>query len=164
MTNLTIRAAIAGDRGNIWKILAPIFAAGETYCVPRDIGQDAGMAFWSGGSHQTFVAESEGQILGTYYLCPNQQGGGAHVCNCGFATAPFATSKGVARAMLSHGQNTAISQGFRAMQFNFVVASNTRAIAIWEGAGFEIVGRLRHAFSHPTEGYIDALVMFKPLT
>ena len=49
------------------------------------------------------------------------------------------------------------------MQFNFVVANNARAIATWERAGFDIVGRLPQAFHHPQAGYVDALVMMKRL-
>ena len=96
-------------------------------------------------------------------ICPNQKGGGAHVCNCGFATAPAARGKGVARAMLDHALTTARDMNFRAMQFNFVVATNIRAIKIWHDNGFAEVGRLPLAFHHPTKGYVDALVLFKTL-
>ena len=109
------------------------------------------------------VAEEAGEALGTYYLCPNQQGGGAHVANCGFVTAPAAGGRGVARRMLDHALGAARSRGFRAMQFNFVVSTNTRAIRIWKSYGFAVAGRLPGAFRHPEEGYVDAFVMYKTL-
>ena len=49
------------------------------------------------------------------------------------------------------------------MQFNFVVASNERAVALWRSFGFEIVGRLPQAFEHPRLGAVDALVMYRML-
>ena len=160
---MIVRPAIASDDDAIWAMLEPVFRAGETYCVPRDIGRGAALDYWSGAPHEVFLAEDAGQPLGTYFLTPNQMGGGAHVCNCGFVTGEAARGKGVARAMLAHALEAAKAAGFRAMQFNFVIATNTRAIAIWHEHGFETVGRLPGAFDHPTSGYVDALVMFRKL-
>ena len=53
--------------------------------------------------------------------------------------------------------------GYRAMQFNFVVSTNLRAIALWKHLGFRVVGTLPGAFNHPEQGYVDALVMWKEL-
>ena len=144
-------------------MLEPVFRAGDTYAIDTDIPKDAALAYWFGPERTVFVCEVAGALLGTYYIVRNQKGGGSHVCNCGFATDPGQTGKGVARAMLAHALDTARSLGFRAMQFNFVVSSNTRAVAIWERAGFDIVGRLPDAFHHPEKGYVDALVMYKAL-
>jgi ribosomal protein S18 acetylase RimI-like enzyme len=159
---MLIRAARPEDDDAIWSILAPVFAAGETYCLPRDIDRAGALAYWSGG-HSVFVAEADGAVLGTFFLCPTQLGGGAHVANAGYATAPAAQGRGLARAMLDHALAEARARGFRAMQFNFVVATNTRAIALWQRAGFETVGRLPAAFAHPAAGYVDALVMSRRL-
>jgi GNAT superfamily N-acetyltransferase len=161
---MLIRPATPEDDDAIWSILDPICASGEVFCVPRDGGRAAAFDYWfSGKGRRVFVAETQAGILGTSYLRPNQGGGGAHVANAGYATAPAAQGKGVARALLEHSLATARAAGFRAMQFNFVVASNTRAVATWEAAGFAVVGRLPAAFAHPTLGDVDALVMHRPL-
>ena len=110
-----------------------------------------------------FVAERDGAVLGTYFLCANQSGGGDHVANCGYMTSPAAQGIGVGRAMLEHSLERARSRGFRAMQFNFVVSTNERAVRIWQTYGFEVVGRLPSAFRHPQLGFVDALVMYKQL-
>jgi ribosomal protein S18 acetylase RimI-like enzyme len=65
--------------------------------------------------------------------------------------------------MHEHSLVRARERGFRAMQFNFVVSANERAVRLWETLGFETVGRLPGAFEHPTKGYVDALVMFRTL-
>jgi ribosomal protein S18 acetylase RimI-like enzyme len=85
------------------------------------------------------------------------------VCNCGYITAPAASGRGIARAMCEHSLDQARSGGFRAMQFNFVVSTNARAVLLWQSLGFGIAGRLPEAFKHPTEGYVDALVMYRHL-
>ncbi|MEM9736967.1 MAG: GNAT family N-acetyltransferase [Pseudomonadota bacterium] len=119
------------------------------------------VSYWTERPRRAFVAAEAGEVLGTYYLRPNQPGGGAHVCNCGYATRPEAQGRGIARAMLEHSLAEAKSAGFQAMQFNFVVASNNRAIALWQRYGFAEVGRLPRAFAHPREGLVDALVMYR---
>jgi ribosomal protein S18 acetylase RimI-like enzyme len=159
-----VRPAKPEDHAAIWSILKPIFRAGDTYTIAPDISRTEAIAYWMGASHGCFVAEAGGQVLGTYYLKQNQAGGGSHVCNCGYATHPQAQGRGIARAMLTHSLGEARRQGFRAMQYNFVVETNTRAIETWERAGFAVVGRLPGAFNHPTKGFTDALVMYKDLT
>jgi len=160
---MQIRHARQEDRPAIWRILEPTIRAAETYTLPRDMSEAEALAYWIGADRETFVAEGEGRILGTYYLRANQPGGGAHVANCGYMTAADASGRGVARAMCEHSLRHARERGFRAMQFNFVVSSNERAVKLWQGLGFETVGRLPGAFLHPRLGYVDALVMYKVL-
>lgn len=160
---ITLRLATRDDDDTIWAMLEPVFRAGDTYSIARDVDRDAALAYWFGTPHIVFLAEEEGEPVGTYYLTTNRQGGGAHVAGAGFVTAPSARGRGVARRMLEHALTAARARGFRAMQFNFVVATNTRAISIWKSYGFEVAGRLRSAFRHPELGYVDALVMYKLL-
>ena len=125
--------------------------------------RESALAYWFSPGHEVFVAEDNGEIVGTYFLQANQRGGGAHVANCGYMTAPYATGRGVARAMCAHSLERARQRGFRAMQFNFVVSNNERAVQLWLKSGFEIVGRLRKAFEHPRVGFVDAYVMYRQL-
>ncbi|MBS0123373.1 GNAT family N-acetyltransferase [Thetidibacter halocola] len=142
-------------------MLEPVFRAGDTYAIDPDISSDAALAYWFGPERRVFVAEEDGQVLGTYYIVRNQKGGGSHVCNCGYVTSAAAQGRGVARAMLAHSLEIAPGLGFAAMQYNFVVSTNRRAIETWQRAGFEIVGRLPGAFRHPEQGFVDALVMYR---
>nr|WP_244465676.1 GNAT family N-acetyltransferase [Devosia chinhatensis] len=144
-------------------MLKPVFSAGETYAVDRDLDDDAIRTFWMMDAHEVFVAERDGQVLGTYYLMPNRHGGGAHVANCGYVTAAAAQGQGIASAMCRHSLDRARQRGFRAMQFNHVVSTNRGAVALWQKLGFDIVGILPGAFHHPVHGYVDAFVMFQTL-
>ncbi|MGH7661458.1 MAG: GNAT family N-acetyltransferase [Vulcanimicrobiaceae bacterium] len=154
-----IRPARDSDHDALWAILEPTIRAGETYALPRDMTREDALGYWLAPDAEVFVAEEEA-IVGTYKLIPNHEGGGAHVANCGFVTAPGATGRGIARAMCAHALERARARGFRAMQFNFVVSTNERAVRLWESFGFAVVGRLPEAFLHPTRGYVDALVMY----
>jgi L-amino acid N-acyltransferase YncA len=160
---VNIRSATFDDADVIWRILEPVLLAGETYTLPRDFDRAESLTYWFAGGNQVFVAEEDGDVLGTYYLRVNQRGGGSHVCNCGYMTADHATGRGIARTMCLHSKEQARQSGFRAMQFNFVVSTNERAVKLWQSLGFEVVGRLPLAFQHPTKGFVDALVMFAPL-
>jgi ribosomal protein S18 acetylase RimI-like enzyme len=162
-TAINVRPASPRDTPAIWAILEPIIRAGETYALPRDMSRADALAYWCAPSNEVFVAEEGARILGTYLLRANQLGGGHHIANCGYMTAPTAQGRGVARRMLEHSLERAKARGFRGMQFNFVVSANERAIRTWQQAGFEIVGTLPRAFSHPKLGFIDALVMFRAL-
>ena len=160
---LEIRPATAADAPAIWNIIGPVIAAGETYALPRDMSREAALAYWMGDDKETFVAVSDEEIVGTYYLRPNQQGGGAHVANCGSMTAAASAGQGIARQMCRHSLDHAKALGYRAMQFNFVVSTNEPAIGLWHSLGFEVLARLPQAFNHPSQGYVDALVMFRTL-
>lgn len=160
---LTVRLATNGDEEAVWAILEPVIRGGETYALPRDMSRADALAYWFAGTHEVFVAEVDEQIVGTYFLRPNQMGGGSHVCNCGYVTAPAASGKGVASGMCSHSLEQARKRGFLAMQFNFVVSSNYRAVQLWQRFNFDTVGQLPDAFLHPTLGYVDAYVMHRNL-
>ncbi len=160
---MIVREAVEADRDAVWAILEPVFRAGDTYSIDPDIPRDAALDYWFGPERRVYLAEEGDAIFGTYYIVRNQKGGGSHVCNCGYVTATAARGRGIARSMLAHSLEQAPRLGFRAMQYNFVVSTNTRAVETWQRAGFEVVGRLPEAFRHPTQGFVDALVMFRRL-
>ena len=160
---MVIRHARPDDRAAIWAILEPVLRAGETYTQPRDISRDEALGYWHREDHEVYVADDGGRIVGTYFLCANQAGGGSHVANCGYITSAGSQGRGVGRAMLEHSLARARERSFRAMQFNFVVSTNRRAISTWQAYGFQIVGTLPLAFKHPELGFVDALVMYRQL-
>jgi len=160
---MLIRPAGSGDANAIWAIMEPIIRARETYTLPRDMTKASALAYWLSAEREVFVAEDNGEVVGTYCLRANQKGGGAHVANCGYMTAVSATGRGVARAMCAHSLDRARERGFRAMQYNFVISTNERAVRLWQSFGFEIVGRLPGAFQHPAQGYVDAYIMYRDL-
>lgn len=159
MTN--IRRAAESDFDSIWPIFEEVVSAGDTYAFERDTAKERAFEIWMQAPRQTFVAEDNGEILGTYYIKTNQAGPGSHVCNCGYMVSSKARGRGLATQMCEHSQMIAIEMGYRAMQFNFVAASNEGAIRLWDRLGFDVVGRLPKAFDHPAHGLVDALVMFK---
>jgi len=183
---MKIRPATDADGDAIWNIFREIAAAADTYALDPNISRDDALAYWFAPGTYTYVAqidrESVGEAdsfpgtatpsrtanpdhitAGTCILRPNQSGGGSHVANAGFMVSASARGQGIGRAMAEHCLSEARRLGFRAMQFNYVICTNTAAIRLWRGLGFEIVGTLANAFRHPEKGYVDVYVMYRSL-
>ncbi|KEF41270.1 MAG: acetyltransferase [Cyanobium sp. CACIAM 14] len=159
-----IRPFREADWPGVWAVLEPVFRAGETFPHDPEISPEEARRAWVEAVDATFVATAaDGAILGTYYLRPNQPALGAHVANAGYVVAEAARGRGLAHALCRHSQQEAVRLGYRAMQFNLVVATNAAGVAAWSRNGFRTIGRLPGAFRHPRLGYVDALVMFRTL-
>lgn len=158
---LTIRHATEGDHEAIWRIFHAVVAPGDTYAFDPAIDRASALAAWFPPVADTFVAETEGAVVGTYILKPNQAGPGDHVANCAYMVDPTARGRGVGRAMAEHSFTAARERGFRAMQYNFVVSTNIGAVRLWQSLGFATVGTLPGAFRHPEHGDVDAYVMHR---
>jgi ribosomal protein S18 acetylase RimI-like enzyme len=162
---MIIRSYRAEDWDLVWAILEPVFRAGDKYAIRTDIMAGEAREYWTSIPKQVFVAidEQTGQLLGTYYVRPNFDGPGSHVCNCGYIVAEDARGRGVASRMCEHSQAEAAARGFRAMQYNLVVSTNERAVRLWKHMGFEIIGTVPGGFRHPRLGFVDAYIMYKVL-
>jgi L-amino acid N-acyltransferase YncA len=163
--SLTVRDATPEDWPQVWPIVHEVVAAGETFTWDRDISADQARSAWM---HEppgrTFVAvNDEGLVVGTAEVHPNQGGPGAHVANAGFMVPAAYAGRGIGRALAGHVLDQARADGYRAMQFNAVVETNTTAVGLWRSAGFEVLATIPGAFNHPSLGYVGLLVMYREL-
>jgi L-amino acid N-acyltransferase YncA len=160
---MTVRAADPDDWPMIWPFYSQIVKAGETYAIDPAITSDEGRAQWmQPPPGATFVAVDEnGTVVGSASVYRNRPAGGAHVASASFMVDPQSGQRGVGRALGEHVLSWARSQGFKAMQFNAVVATNTRAVRLWESLGFEILATVPQAFDHPTDGLVGLHVMHR---
>lgn len=161
---MKIRKYQETDWRQVWLIIEKVFRAGETYPFSPEITEQEAHKVWIEMPQLTYVVTADdGQVLGTYYIKPNQPELGAHVCNCGYIVSEGARGQGMASKMCEHSQQVAIEKGFRAMQFNLVVSTNEGAVRLWKKMGFQVIGMLPKAFKSKSVGYVDALVMYKLL-
>ena len=158
---MIIRQARSADAEDIWRIFQAVVAPGDTYAFPSDTAKADAIAYFLGPSITSYVAEDDARVVGIYKLIPNRSGRGAHVSNASFMVDPAAHGRGIGRALGEHCLDEARRQGYAAMQFNFVVSTNTAGVALWKKLGFEIVGTLPKAFDHATLGRVDAYVMHR---
>jgi L-amino acid N-acyltransferase YncA len=160
-TETRIRRAERRDRAGILGIVREVVEDGTTYTFGADTSDKVLTDFFLDAADHAFVAVRGGVVVGCYMLRRNQPGRGAHVANAAYAVGRAAFGTGVGYAMGVHSLDEARRLGFTAMQFNFVVGTNERAVALWKRLGFVEVGRLPKVFQHPTLGLVDALVMHR---
>ena len=160
---MLIREATESDFAGIWPIFQAIVAQGDTYVFSPEATRNDAFAYWFGPGVSSYVAEEDGRIIGMYKLIPNQRDRGSHVANASFMVSPDARGNGIGAALGRDCLEEARRAGFKAMQFNFVVSTNTGAVELWKKLGFKIVGTLPGAFRHLTLGYVDAYVMYRVL-
>lgn len=158
---MTIRPATSADAGAIGRIFKAVIAGGDTYTFPPDTPADAGVDYFMGPGIASWVIEDGGRVIGMYKMIPNRIGLGSHVANASFMVDPAAHGKGTGRAMGEHCLQEARRAGYTAMQFNFVVSTNTAGVELWKKLGFQIVGTLPKAFNHAKHGLVDAYVMHR---
>lgn len=160
---ISIRPAQPQDFDGMWPIFQAVIATGTTYVFAPDTSREDAYAYFLGPGVRAWIAEDEGRIVGMYKLIANHRDLGAHVANASFMVDPSTSGRGVGFAMGQHCLRKARRAGFLAMQFNFVVSTNTSAVRLWQRLGFEIVGTLPKAYRHATLGLVDAYVMYRVL-
>lgn len=163
MSDIHIRPATPKDADAIWDILRAIIAKGDSFAFAPDTPRETMLGWWMGRDKHGYVAEVEGQVLGTFVLKDNQPGLGAHIANAAYATSPDAGGKGIGYEMGAWSITEARRLGYRAMQFNIVVKSNERAVKLWQRLGFEIIGEIPEAFNHLEMGLTNAYIMYQKI-
>lgn len=160
-----VREAESDDWQAMWAFMEGIVRAGETFSWDRDTGEAQARSMWfPEPPGRTFVAVGrDGAVLGTANSVRNHGGGASHVASASFMVDPAHSGRGAGRALGRHVLECAREDGFRAMQFNAVVETNTRALALWRSLGFEVVGTLPEGFRHPVHGYVGLHIMHRRL-
>lgn len=158
---IDIRRATDSDFEGIWTIFHEVVQGGDTYTYEPGTTREQARDIWMSGNVATYVAVLDGEIVGTYLLRPNHAGLGSHVANAGYMVRKDTSGRGIGATLCQHSLEEARRQGFLAMQFNMVVSTNERAVALWQRMGFEIVGTLPKAFRHSRLGPVDAYVMHR---
>jgi GNAT superfamily N-acetyltransferase len=165
MATVIIRTATADDWPGMWAFMQGIIAAGETYTYPRDTSQELTREMWMlpTPGHTVVAGAADGTVLGTAKMNPNHLGGASHIATASFMVDPAHAGRGVGRALGEYALDWARAEGYRMMQFNAVVETNTGAVSLWRSLGFELLGTLPGGFHHPRHGYVGLHIMHRRL-
>lgn len=158
-----IRKTLPGDHDALWNIIRQVIATGDTYVFDPASPREKMIAYWCANDKHTYTTLLNGKIVGTFFMKDNQPDLGSHIVNAGYMTAPEASGQGVGKAMAEFSMQEARRLGYKAMQFNIVVKSNTRAVQLWQRLGFTIIGEIPEAFQHRVNGLTNAYIMYQKL-
>jgi L-amino acid N-acyltransferase YncA len=160
---MLIRRATKSDYYGIWAIFREVIKTGDTYGYDPQTKKEGLERHWFGPNQHPYVALMQDDIIGSYFIRPNQAGAGSHIANASYMVHPDHRGKGIGEALCRHSIATAKQMGFRGMQFNMVVSTNTSAIYLWKKCGFEIIGTVPKGYKHATKGFVDAYIMYRDL-
>ncbi|WP_109831127.1 GNAT family N-acetyltransferase [Reichenbachiella versicolor] len=160
---MNIRKASKDDYDQIWEIFHQVIQTGDTYVFNPDTPKSDLQKHWFADYMHTYVYEENGKILGTYIIKPNQIDLGSHIANASYMVHPSGQGMGIGKALCQHSIIEAKKLGFRSMQFNLVISTNTSAVRLWQKYGFKIVGTIPNALQHQKNGLVDAYVMYREL-
>ncbi|MBK6725127.1 MAG: GNAT family N-acetyltransferase [Acidobacteria bacterium] len=160
---IEIRKAETQDKPAIWSIIKAVIAGGDTYVFSPDASEDEMLLYWFAPDKHNYVAVLDGEVVATFWLRANQPGLGSHVGNAAYMVSPKAAGQGIGKKMAFWSLDEARRLGFTAMQFNFVVSTNTVAVNLWKSIGFEVIGVIPDAFDHSREGFVNAFIMYRQL-
>jgi ribosomal protein S18 acetylase RimI-like enzyme len=158
---MEIRKATEEDKAGVWKIINAVIAGGDTYVFAPDTSESEMVSYWFSAEKYVYVAVVENEIVGTYWLKANQPGLGDHIGNGAYMVWPESRGKRVGKTMALHSIEEAKKIGYQAIQFNFVVKSNTVAVNLWKSVGFEVIGEIPDAIRHTTKGFTNAYIMYR---
>ncbi|MFF6960502.1 GNAT family N-acetyltransferase [Streptomyces sp. NPDC088197] len=162
---MLIRDVTEADWPLIWPFLRRICADGETFSYPTDIPEATARDYWllAPPARTVVAVGDDGTVLGTAKMNANQGGNAAHVSSASFMVDPAHRGRGAGRALCEEALRWAEREGFRAMQFNAVVESNTYAVKLYESLGFRVIGTVPEGFRHPRLGYVGLHIMHRAL-
>ena len=158
---MNIRRATESDWPALWSIISHVVRTGDTYTLAPDSTEADARTYWIDDVLETWVAEEDGEVIGTYVLRANQRGLGSHVSNVGYMVRPGLGGRGIGWQLGQHSLGNAKALGFQAMQFNAVVSTNTRAVELWKRLGFSIIGTVPKGFRHQALGLVDLFIMHR---
>ncbi len=160
---MIIREALTTDVDAIWEIFHHVVKTGDTYAFDPDTSKEAFKSLWFAPNMKTYVSEQDGVITGSYFIKPNQPGLGAHIANCGYMVHLDARGQGIGGKLCEHSLKIAKALGYRGMQYNIMVSTNTKAVELWKKFGFSIIGTIPGGFKHIQLGFVDAYIMFREI-
>ena len=161
--NLTVRPYTSSDAEVVWEIIKRVIAGGETYVFDPTSSREKMMEYWLAREKKVYLVLSDDVVVGTFTIRPNMPDRGSHIANASYMVSPSHEGKGIGYFMANYSMEEAKRLGYIAMQFNIVIKSNERAVALWKKVGFSIVGEVPGGFQHPRLGLTNTYVMYKKL-
>ena len=137
---------------------------GVAFPQEENLTEETGDAFFKEQTYTGIAVNTDNnEIVGLYILHPNNVGRCGHICNASYAVKSTVRGQGVGKAIVTDCLEKAKEIGFRVLQFNAVVKSNTTALALYKKLGFTQLGTIPGGFLNKDGVYEDIIVHYKEL-
>lgn len=159
--SINFRLATKGDTKALWEIFHEVGKGGDTFAHTRETTKEEFEEYWLAKNTRTYVVEFEGNAAATFIILQNRMGRGSHVANGAFMVHPKFHGKGIGKTMGNYAIEEAKRLGYQAMQFNFVISTNTAATNLWKSLDFNVIGTVPKGFNHAKLGMVDVLILHR---
>ena len=157
-----VRSYCAANVSAMREIWNEVVRAGNAFPQTKPLKDDADAESFFASQTHCGVAMLDGEVRGLYILHPNNVGRCAHVANASYAVSSSVRGRGVGACLVKDSLLQAGASGFRGLQFNAVVASNTGAIHLYEKLGFVRIGTIPGGFHNAQGIYEDTFIFYHP--
>ena len=158
---LKIKAYTEADAAAAVKIWNQVVEEGNSFPQTDLLTEQEGNAFFFGQSFTGLACDAEsGEIVGLYILHPNNIGRCGHLCNASYAVRSDLRGHRIGEALVRHCLEKGKELGFRILQFNAVVQSNTAALHLYQKLGFTRLGTIPSGFLMKDGHYEDIVLHY----
>ena len=158
---ITIRKYRAQDFLSAMDIWNEVVREGVAFPQVEELTEQNADSFFSSQTYTAVAEDSEiGEIVGLYILHPNNVGRCGHICNTSYAVKSDKRGLHIGERLVKDSLKVAAELGFRILQFNAVVATNTHALHLYERLGFKQLGRIPRGFLMKDGHYEDIILHY----
>lgn len=110
------------------------------------------------------VAVDDEKVIGLYILHPNNVGRCGHLANASYAVKSGLRGHKIGEKLVRDSMQQGHNLGFKILQFNAVVCTNTTAIHLYQKLGFHHLGTVPNGFRLKDGSYTDILLFYIELS
>ncbi|MFZ4541735.1 MAG: GNAT family N-acetyltransferase [Rickettsiales bacterium] len=156
----SLDTATPDDFAAVKEIFLHVVDEGETYSYERaELADQWIRDYWLKNVVTTLVAKVDGKVAGVCAIRVNRTGRGNHIANASYIVHHEHRGIGIGHALGRASLQAAKDKGFKAMQFNYVVSTNVKAVSLWQSLGFKIIGTMPQGYRHSRHGLVDVYMM-----
>ena len=154
--NITVNLYSSADLPEMTAIWNEVVDNGIAFPQLETLDAQSGAEFFGSQTYCGVARDTEsGKILGLYILHPNNVGRCGHISNASYAVSSDTRGMGIGEALVRDCLVQAKNCGFKILQFNAVVRTNTTARHLYEKLGFIQLGVIPKGFLMKDGHYED---------
>ena len=158
---ITIRKYRTQDKISAMSIWNEVVCEGIAFPQEEELTDQDADTFFNSQTYTAVAEDSErGEIVGLYILHPNNVGRCGHICNTSYAVKSYKRGLHIGERLVKDSLKVAAELGFRILQFNAVVATNSHALHLYERLGFKQLGSIPQGFRMKDGHYEDIILHY----